>query len=58
MALESPLFFFLREIKIRKKTLNVTHNRKNKYVKTESKSMSHVTYWEGTVKSYSTPLSP
>ena len=37
-GLESPLilFFILRENKIRKKTLNVIHNRKNKYVKTES----------------------
>ena len=29
---------YLRENKIRKKTLNVTHNRKNKYVKIESRS--------------------
>ena len=50
MVLESQLilFFFLRENKIRKKTLNVTSNRKNKFVKTESRSGGQVTYWEGT----------
>ena len=39
-GLESPfiLLLFLRENKIRKKTLNVTLNRKNKYVKIESRS--------------------
>ena len=33
-------FIFLRENKIRKKPLNVTHNRKNKSVKIESRSES------------------
>ena len=50
-------FTFLRENKIRKKTLNVTHNKKNKSVKTESRFRVQVTYWEGTVKNCSTPLS-
>ena len=49
--------FFLRENKIRKKTLNVTHNRKIKSVKTESRFEGQVTYWEGTMKIHSTPLS-
>ena len=59
MILESPLIFiFLRENKIRKKTLNVTHNRKSKSVKTESRFKGQVTYWEGTMKIHSTPLIP
>ena len=35
---------FLKEKKLRKKTLNVTHNRKNKYVKIESRFGGQVTY--------------
>ena len=52
------LFYFLRENKIKKKTLNVTHNRKSKSMKTKSKSRGQVTYWEDTVKSCSTPFKP
>ena len=51
-------YYFLRENKIRKKTLNVTPNRKSKSVKTEVRFGGQVTYWEGTVKIHSTPLSP
>ena len=52
------LFNFFRENKIRKKTLNMTHNRKSKSMKTESRSKGQVTYWEGMVKIHSTHLSP
>ena len=45
---------FLRENKIRKKTLNVTPNRKSKFVKTESRFRGQVTYWKDTVGSRST----
>ena len=57
-VLESPLIFiFFKGKKIKKKTLNVTHNRKSKSVKTESRFEGQVTYWEGTMKIHSTPLS-
>ena len=47
MVLESSLIIFiLRENKIRNKTLNMTHNRKNKSIKIVSRSDDYVTYWE------------
>ena len=49
---------FLRENKVRNKTLNVTHNRKNKFVKIESRFGGQITYYEGMMKSRSTSLSP
>ena len=58
--LESPLIFvlFLRENKIRKKTLSVTLKRKRWFVKTKSGFEGQVIYWEGMTTSRSTPLSP
>ena len=60
-VLESPLIFilFFKEKKIRKKTLSVTpRKRKNKFIKTESRSKGQVTYQEGMMISRTTPLSP
>ena len=58
MVLESPLIlYYSRENKIRKKTLNVTPNRKDKFVKTESRFEGQVTYGECMVKIRSTFLS-
>ena len=51
--LESPLIFvlFLRENKIRKKTLSVTtYLEKMVCEKTKVGSGGQVTYWEGTIK--------
>ena len=39
-----PTYFIFFKGKKRKKTLNVTHNRKNKSVKTESRFGGQVTY--------------
>ena len=58
--LESPLIFilfFLRENKIRNKTLNVTPYLEKKFVESQSQVRSQVTYWRGTVVNRNTPLS-
>ena len=53
------LFYFKRQNKIRKKTLNVTPDKKNASLgKSESRFGGQVTYWEGAIASRSTPLSP
>ena len=48
MVLESSFIFIfiLKENKIKNKTLNMTHNRKNKSMKIMSRSEDYVTYWE------------
>ena len=59
--LESPLIFvlFLRENKIRKKTLSVTpYLEKMVCEKPKSGLGGQVTYQESTVKDRNTPLSP
>ena len=51
-CLESPLilfFIFRRENKIRKKTLNLTHDMKSKSIKIEYRFGDQVIYRKGTV---------
>ena len=57
--LESPIIFvlFLRENKIRKKTLSVTLYLEKTYLQKPNMDLGQVTYWEDG-KDHNTPLSP